>query len=286
MSNNESTSYFLWLDGSQQGPFSSSQLKQMWKTQRIASDTLTWREGWADWVPVGQAFSERQKTPPPKPEARDKKSTSSIPKAKLPKKLWIGIAGIVLFAAFASIAIFLTLSPAQILEQKLSLIVNKKFLIKEKQSLVFSELKMTDVRKSSSLTTPIEADIVGNILANSESMDFPRAATLNCKAGFKEKKWIILEIVLEQTSGYDVDKLNSAISQYNSLEFKAGIVEKLVRYALANGLNDRAQESADEFRKEVSETENQVESRKANKEIKESYLSKQIADLLNTELSK
>jgi hypothetical protein len=44
--------YYLLLDGAQSGPYTLSQLTEMWQARRVDTLTLYWEEGNADWLPL------------------------------------------------------------------------------------------------------------------------------------------------------------------------------------------------------------------------------------------
>jgi len=45
--------YYLWLDGSQRGPYSIDQLRHMWLNGQITKATKVWYDGLSDWTYCG-----------------------------------------------------------------------------------------------------------------------------------------------------------------------------------------------------------------------------------------
>lgn len=64
------SSYYLAINGNQQGPYTAEQIKQMITTHSVASDTLAWKEGMSSWANLS-SFSEFsaffRQVPPPIP---------------------------------------------------------------------------------------------------------------------------------------------------------------------------------------------------------------------------
>jgi len=56
--------YYLWLNESQQGPYSIQNLMHMVILGQITNQTLAWHEGLPDWISVEQALSEQRPVAP------------------------------------------------------------------------------------------------------------------------------------------------------------------------------------------------------------------------------
>lgn len=52
------TSYYVGINGQQQGPFSVSQLEVMYQTKKLQLTDLCWSEGMSEWLPISQALPE------------------------------------------------------------------------------------------------------------------------------------------------------------------------------------------------------------------------------------
>jgi hypothetical protein len=52
--------YYFWINGQQSGPFALSQIREMWKTGTITTDTLYWSDGMAGWKPIQELFESTQ----------------------------------------------------------------------------------------------------------------------------------------------------------------------------------------------------------------------------------
>jgi membrane protease subunit (stomatin/prohibitin family) len=63
-------SYYLAINGSQQGPYNTEQIKQMITMHSVSAETLAWKEGMSNWEPLS-SLSEFttffRQTPPPIP---------------------------------------------------------------------------------------------------------------------------------------------------------------------------------------------------------------------------
>jgi hypothetical protein len=59
--------WFVSRSGSQEGPFTSSQLKVFVQEQKISPDDLVWKEGMAEWVPASRVKGLFPISPPPPP---------------------------------------------------------------------------------------------------------------------------------------------------------------------------------------------------------------------------
>lgn len=46
--------WFFAVGGKQEGPVSGSELRRLWLDEDIPDATMVWRDGMADWVPIGQ----------------------------------------------------------------------------------------------------------------------------------------------------------------------------------------------------------------------------------------
>ncbi|MEK6202219.1 MAG: TIGR00266 family protein [Desulfobulbaceae bacterium] len=61
--------WYIALNGQQQGPFSQARIQQGLATGVYSSETLVWRQGFTNWIPIGQAPELHQPastpTPPP-----------------------------------------------------------------------------------------------------------------------------------------------------------------------------------------------------------------------------
>lgn len=62
-------SWYVAINGQQQGPFNQQEIQQAVKTGQHSFDTLVWREGFSDWTSIGQVPELQQpssaKIPPP-----------------------------------------------------------------------------------------------------------------------------------------------------------------------------------------------------------------------------
>lgn len=63
-------SWYVAVNGQQQGPFEQQQIQQSIKTGQFTRETLVWRNGFADWIPIGQIPELKQpyytsQAPPP-----------------------------------------------------------------------------------------------------------------------------------------------------------------------------------------------------------------------------
>lgn len=78
-------SYFLLIDGAEQGPFSADQLKHMWRTGQVTQDTNVWYEGLSEWLPFSAIEDEifppvqvKQYAPAPKSKTAEKSEKSEV----------------------------------------------------------------------------------------------------------------------------------------------------------------------------------------------------------------
>ncbi len=57
--------YYLAINGLQTGPFSTEQVREMWRAGTVSAQTLYWRQGESAWQPLGGMFAAAQGVPPP-----------------------------------------------------------------------------------------------------------------------------------------------------------------------------------------------------------------------------
>lgn len=73
--------YILWINDTQSGPFTMTQLKSMWLDGRITSATLFWREDSQDWSGLGSVVEDAiasEKRPPSSQVAHQEKGWTTV----------------------------------------------------------------------------------------------------------------------------------------------------------------------------------------------------------------
>jgi hypothetical protein len=90
--------WYIFLDNSKQGPFNIKELK---KNRRVNPDTLVWKEGFKDWVPIRsikelrEVFEdenkpqEKAKIDPLSPDILDEEVTLTMQQDPFQFLLWI-----------------------------------------------------------------------------------------------------------------------------------------------------------------------------------------------------
>jgi RsiW-degrading membrane proteinase PrsW (M82 family) len=74
--------YYLIQNDTQQGPFTLSQLSAMWSGGFVTSNTLCWKEGFSEWIPISRIIGELECKPSPtgpQQETRASLVTENIP---------------------------------------------------------------------------------------------------------------------------------------------------------------------------------------------------------------
>lgn len=77
-------STYLHLDGEQKGPFTNQQLREMWRSGVITSETLYWRDGFSEWQSLAEIIEELE--PQAGPPSIQKQQNQAIPNPKKKKK--------------------------------------------------------------------------------------------------------------------------------------------------------------------------------------------------------
>lgn len=57
--------YYLWFNETQSGPYTIQQVRSLWASGQITSETLYWMEGKTEWEPLGSILSEIESQPIP-----------------------------------------------------------------------------------------------------------------------------------------------------------------------------------------------------------------------------
>ncbi|QQL45318.1 CD225/dispanin family protein [Sulfuriroseicoccus oceanibius] len=91
--------WYYTENGTQQGPVSGEQMTALIQSGRINSQSLVWREGMANWLPVAQVpelSAHAQSGPPATPQSPYQTPTSAPPQgmhvgADIPNYLWQSI---------------------------------------------------------------------------------------------------------------------------------------------------------------------------------------------------
>ncbi len=50
--------YYLMLEGTQSGPYSPGQVREMWSNGSVNGETLYWQEGYTEWLPLSTIADE------------------------------------------------------------------------------------------------------------------------------------------------------------------------------------------------------------------------------------
>lgn len=105
--------YYIFQNEEQKGPFTISQLKMMWGTGAITTQTLYWQDGFSEWRPLSEIIDEIEPSPSSVSSTADLSNSVEVPQPKTVNEvtLWTGhpshwnyfwswVLGVLLLAAF------------------------------------------------------------------------------------------------------------------------------------------------------------------------------------------
>lgn len=98
-----SDQYYLWLNDQQAGPYTMIQLRSIWNSGAITSETLYWQEGMSEWIALGTWLEETRPKSIPAPPARVYRPEPKKPKTADVVGSFVSIAffGWILFSWFS-----------------------------------------------------------------------------------------------------------------------------------------------------------------------------------------